>query len=194
MSNKTQSAQSPLINVELAVASQALTINEIPFLGYVNLRGVSDNTEFMAATERVLAGALPVAPNTCVNHNGNTILWYGPDEWLILTKPDQQLALVESMRAALGDTFAAVTDVSGGNTALEIRGSAARDFLAKGTPLDLHPSVFSVGQCAQTVLAQAGMTVYLIDDKPTFRIVIRRSFSDYLGAWVLDAAQEFCSA
>lgn len=191
MPNQAQSAQSPMVNVDLAIASEVLTIKEIPFLGHVNLRGAIDNTDFMAAAEKVLGGALPLESNTFFKHGDNCILWCGPDEWLILTQPDQQTVLVEAMRAAIGDTFAAVTDVSGGNTVLEISGSAAGDFIAKGTPLDLHPSVFSVGHCAQTVFAHAGMTIYLVDDEPTFRIVIRRSFSDYLATWILDAAQEF---
>jgi len=194
MSDQAQSvvsAQSPMVNVELAVSSDALTIKEIPFLGHVNLRGRTDNADFMQAAESVLGGALPTNANTCVTHGDNTVLWYGPDEWLVITAKEKQTELVDAMRAVLVDTFAAVTDISGGNTVVEVSGRAARELLAKGTPLDLHPSVFSVGQCAQTVFAHASMALYPVDEEPTFRIIIRRSFSDYLATWMVDAAQEF---
>ena len=128
----------------------------------------------------MLGGDLPVDNNTFVSIGDYTVLWYGPDEWLIITREDQQSGLVDALRSALGDIFAAVTDVSGGNTVIEVRGDGARELLVKGTPIDLHPSMFAVGQCAQTVFAHAGMAIYQYDDAPCYRLIIRRSFADYL--------------
>lgn len=187
-------AQSPMINLEfdkLDSGSKILNIRERPFQGHVNLRGRPDNEKFMRAAQTVLELDLPLEANTTVSNTKLTILWYGPDEWLILTKENKQQALLEKLRESLASTFAAVTDNSGGNTVLEVSGTAARDFLSKGTTIDLHPSVFKVGDCAQTVLAHAGMTIYQYSDAPEFGVIIRRSFSDYLGTWLLDAAREF---
>jgi sarcosine oxidase subunit gamma len=45
--------------------------------------------------------------------------------------------------------------VSGGQTTLHLHGSHVRDVLAKGCPIDFHPRVFGIGQCAQSHLGKA---------------------------------------
>lgn len=187
------SEQSPMVQIDwsaLATAPDTLSISERPFGGYVNMRGNPDNQAFMTAAQAVL-GTLPLAPNTFTAHGDNTVFWLGPDEWLIMTPQGAALDLVAELRSALGNVFAAVTDVTGGNTCVELSGSAARDLLAKGSPIDFHPSVFSTGQCAQTVMAKTAVIIMQSDDAPIFKIVVRRSFADYLGVWLLDAAREF---
>lgn len=194
MSNQSSNQQSPLVRIDLGeiqASKDVLNIREEAFLGHINLRGSSDNPEFMHAVESVLGLSLPVDFNTFVSNEALTILWYGPNEWLVLTAVGQEPDLIAQLKTALAGIFSAVTDVSGGNTVLEISGSKAKDLLVKGCPLDLHHSVFGVGQCAQTVLSKAGMTVYKTDSAPVFKIIIRRSFSDYLGTWIIDAAREF---
>ncbi len=66
-----------------------------------------------------------------------------------------------------------------------------RELLAKGCPLDLHPRVFDVGQCAQSHLAKAPILIRQLDREPAFEIVVRRSFADYLWVWLEDAAAEY---
>jgi sarcosine oxidase subunit gamma len=56
--------------------------------------------------------------------------------------------------------------------------------------LDLHPGVFAVGDCAQSGLAKANVVLALVDDKPTFMVVVRRSFSDYLYRWLAHAGSD----
>jgi len=74
---------------------------------------------------------------------------------------------------------------------LELSGDKARALLLKGCPLDLHPSVFKPGQCAQSVLGKTSVTLWQIADAPVYRMIVRRSFADYLGHWLIDAAREF---
>ena len=70
-------------------------------------------------------------------------------------------------------------------------GPNARDVLAKGCPLDLHPSVFRPGDCAQTLLAKANVTLRCVDDAPSYELTVRRSFADYAAPWLQDAALEY---
>ena len=74
---------------------------------------------------------------------------------------------------------------------LRISGENAVNLLARDCPLDLHPRVFKPGQCAQTRLAKAGMIIAPWSDGSGFEIIIRRSFADYIGLWLLDAREEF---
>jgi sarcosine oxidase subunit gamma len=58
--------------------------------------------------------------------------------------------------------------------------------LAHGCALDLHPSVFPPGRCAQTLLARAQVILYRTEEQ-TFRLLVRASYADYLRAWLRDA-------
>lgn len=189
----SEHAQSPMLEIDfglLQTQAAVLQLQEQPFLGHVNLRGNPDNAELMSAVSSVL-GELPIAANTVTTHGAYSILWLGPDEWLIITPQDGASPLVAELRIAIGENFAAVTDVTGGNTLIELSGSAASDLLAKGSPLDFHPSAFGLGQCAQTIMAKTAVTIYPTNGESGYRLVVRRSFADYLGVWLLDAAREF---
>ena len=169
----------------------AVVISERPFLGHLNLRGDPGDVDFTGAAAGVLGFALPTEPNTTVGEGGLLALWLGPDEWLVVTPPDVQTALAQSLDTALDGMHASVTDVTGGQTVITLSGPRARDVLAKGCPLDLHPSVFGPGACAQTLLAKANVTLRCVDHSPSYELIVRRSFADYAALWLQDAALEY---
>ena len=164
---------------------------ERPFLGHVNLRGDPSEKRFLKAVEGAIGVALPLEPNTVAEGREISALWLGPDEWLLLTPPDRQRDVVPALKAALGDTFAAVNDLSGGQTVVHIQGTHARDVLSKGCPLDLHHRVFGPGQCAQSHISKTMALIRQIDDTPTYDVIVRRSFADYLARWLEEAAREY---
>jgi len=184
--------QSPLVQINLGDAKgQAPTIREVPFLGFLNFRGKANNTGIQAATLNLLGCELPVEANTMIESGDNRIYWLGPDEWLIVTPTGQQAKLADDLRAALKGVFSSVVDNSSGLTMLEISGGNAASLLASDCPFDLHPRVFKPGQCAQTRLAKAGMTIAPMREGSGFEVIIRRSFADYIGLWLQDAAVAF---
>ncbi len=186
--------ESPLIQVNFSqesLAKSKLSIHEMAFRGLVNLRGSLDNPDFVKAVEGVLNTSLKMENNCFVETAEFTILWFGPNEWMIVTEPGKETALVAALRASLAETFSAVTDVSGGNTIIEISGSCARDLLACGSMIDFHESEFSQGQCVQTLFAKTNVAIYQHAQQDVFRMIVRRSFSDYLGVWLADAASGF---
>ena len=169
----------------------AVVISERPFLGHLNLRGDPGDGGFTSAAAGVLGFALPTEPNTTVGEGGLLALWLGPDEWLVVTPPDAQTRLADSLETALQGVHASVTDVTGGQTVITLSGARAREVLAKGCPLDLHPAVFKPGDCAQTLLAKANVTMRCVDDSPSFELIVRRSFAEYAALWLHDAALEY---
>ena len=188
------SLQSPMINVGLdsiAVDLTQLSVQDIPFLTHVNIRGDSDNIAFISGVESVTGMQPPTDANTFVKQGERVLCWTGPDEWLLIAEQGVGDALVTDLRKALIGQFHAVTEVTGGNAVLEVGGPLARELLAKASTLDFHPSVFKVGDCAQSTFAHAGMMIYQLDDLPTYRLVVRRSFSDYIGAFIHDACREY---
>lgn len=158
--------------------------------GYLNLRGQPEQAAFIKAVRSVIGIDPPVVPNTVVEANEVDIVWLAPNEWLLITAPDTQGDLASALRAAFGNLFAAVTDVSSGYTTLEIGGPEARSLLARGCTLDLHPRVFGPGQAAQTLLAKASVAIVQINASPIFHVIVRRSLAEYLWRWLDDAARD----
>ena len=161
-----------------------------PNFGHINLRGDPGIAEFVSAAESVPGQELPVTPNTMSNGK-NRIFWLGPNEWLVITPLADSLELMARLRKSFTGQHACVTDVSGGQIAMQLSGSRVRDVLAKGCTLDFHPDSFKAGSCAQSGIAKANMLIGLVDDEATFEIVMRRSYVEYFALWLRHAAREY---
>ncbi len=183
--------ESPMVQVDFAEDQQKtdrLFIREQAFLGHINLRGRRDDVEFTQAVESVLGFALPFDANRCVSRGGLCVIWLGPDEWLLITTNAKRQALLDNLQSTLVNSFSSVCDISSAQTVIEIGGQYARDLIASDCPLDIHPTIFADGCCAQTRLAKAVVTLYKTSDSAAYRIIVRRSFSDYLARWLLQVA------
>ena len=189
--------ESPLARFNLVArathspGSAGVIARERPFLGHLNLRGNAQDPRFVGAVSDVLGDGLPIIANTVTDVQGSTMYWLGPDEWLIVTPGERRAAIESDLRKALASVRVAVTDVSGGQTVLQLHGSRVRDVLAKGCSIDLHPRAFSIGRCAQSHLAKAPVLIGQIENQPYFEIIVRRSFADYLWSWLATAAAEY---
>ncbi len=197
MSTDTAGRISPLDHFRKTNAASApgggvgVVISERPFLGHLNLRGDSSDGAFASGVERALGLALPVEPNTVSEGDGKQALWLGPDEWLIVTPPDEQGPASERLCDALDGVHSSVTDISGGQTLVNLSGENAREVLAKGCSLDLHPRAFGEGRCAQTLVSGANVILRWAGPEPSFDLIVRRSFADHLARWLHDAALEY---
>jgi sarcosine oxidase subunit gamma len=187
--------ESPLvahINAGLPVrhAVPGIAMQELAFLGHVNLRCDAGDAALAAALEGVLGCALPRSPNSLTAGPGPLkVLWLGPDEFLVMTPVGREAPVAQALRRAAGeDAYAAVVELGCGQTVIELAGPRAREILAKGCPLDLHPRVFGPGCCAQSRLARSLVTIAQIDAGPRFELIVRRSFADYLWQWLVDAS------
>ncbi|MER6252979.1 sarcosine oxidase subunit gamma family protein [Streptomyces sp. NPDC001584] len=188
--------RSPLLHAtdRLAAATRtsggAVRLAELPFLAQVNVR-LDAKGAAADAVGLALGLHLPLEPNTVVRVGELTAVWLGPDEWLVVGPAGSQRDLESRIRAASDDEPVAVTDVSAQRTTLLVTGPRARDLLAHGCPLDLHPRVFGAGCCAQTTLARTQIVLVARDEpKAGFWVLVRSSFAGYLTDWLLDAAAE----
>ena len=158
-------------------------------LGALNLRGSGE--AFLAAASRALGTSLPAEPNTTVNRGDLLALWLGPDEWLLRMPADQVEARASALRAALDDRRVAVVDVSDRAATLRLSGVQAREVLAQGCPLDLHPRAFRPGACAQSRFRKAAILINQVDDIPTYDLQTPRSYVEYLWDILIEASREF---
>ncbi|MFE7447194.1 sarcosine oxidase subunit gamma [Streptomyces chartreusis] len=189
--------RSPLSQVtdRLAAATRtsggAIRLAELPFLTQVNVRLDAKGAAF-EAVGLALDLQLPLQPNTIVRTGELTVLWLGPDEWLLIGPPGGEGELESRIREAAGDEPVSVIDVSAQRTTLLVTGPRARDLLAHGCPLDLHPRSFGSGRCAQTTLGRTQVVLVARDEpRAGFWVLVRSSFAGYLADWLLDAATEY---
>ena len=182
----------------LGALPDGVQITPRPFVAMTNLR-VDPTRPTAAAVAEYLGVALPTTPSTYVENETVTAIWLGPDEWLITspvrTPEELETGLREAVSAGGAEFDGTVVDVSAQRTTVALRGEHARDLLAGGCSLDLHPRVFGRGAAAQTLLGQAGIVLTALDDTGThYQIVVRSSFASYLTSWLLDAATEYRTA
>lgn len=146
--------------------------------------------EAMAPLSRALGVKLPEKPKTSAHSKaartaGRMALWIGPDEWLVI---DPNGADLMALCAKVKKLHSAV-DVSHRNTAILVSGKAAQSVISAGCPQNLSHDVFPVGACSRTILGKAEI-VLLRQDAQTFRVECWRSFSDYVFAFLGDAARD----
>ena len=172
----------------LAVGSREgiVTLRELPLLAQVSLRVADEATQ--RACGVALGVPLPVV-GTANSDGGRSVLWLGPDEWLIVGIAGSDAQLLAALHSVTADAHASAVVVSSSRTVLELAGPGARDVLDGGCRLDLHPRSFGPGSCAATNVAQAA--VFLHQTAPeTYRLFVRSSYAWYLAAWLLDGMCE----
>lgn len=174
-----------------ASGSGQIVIREIPFVAQVDFRADPGDKRVADGVRKALGFSLPTEPNTAGSAGGRSALWLGPDEWLIVGGEGEESLLNRVLNTALGDNFGAVVDVSGNRTVIELSGPAAREVLAHGCPIDLHPRSFGPGRCAQSLLAKAQVIIHQVNTAPTFHLYVRTSFAGYAAEWLLDAMTEY---
>jgi sarcosine oxidase subunit gamma len=188
--------QSALAHLGLVARAQpgrgeaAVAMAERPPLSIVDLRIRGAETAALAAVEVTLGFALPLEANRAAGTEDAAAFWLGPDEWWVVVSAEVP-AVDDRLAEALAGHSAAVTDLSESRACIRVSGPSARDLLAKGCPLDLHPRGFSPGRCAQSHLAKAQVVLHQVSDEPAFDLYVLRSFADYLWAWLEDAAREY---
>jgi heterotetrameric sarcosine oxidase gamma subunit len=133
---------------------------------------------------------LDPAPGRASAIPAGTALGLAPGAWMIVAADQGDGALCQSLSERLQDV-AAVIDQSHGRTVLRLTGGRARDVLAKGCRLDPHPRVLQSGMCAQTAIAQVGVLLHQIDDRPTYDLYVFAGYARDFLDWLTASAAEF---
>jgi len=170
----------------------ALRLAERPFVGKFILRADPD------ASVQPLRGALglglPFDALTSSTSGTTSFLWMGPDEWMLVTAPEEAEARASEARSALAGIHHQLVDVSDYYTIIEIAGARARESLMKLTTLDLHPRSFRPGMVTGSVFGKANAMLWLpleTGAEDLFSLFIRWSMADYLWCAVADAGREW---
>lgn len=165
-----------------------MTADRSRFPAQLDLRVDPSDAALLGRVAGTLGFGLPLEPNTIAgDSDGVHALWLGPDEWLVVGAAGTEGELEARLRAAVGEAFGAVVDVSANRVAIALAGRDAREVLEGGCPIDLDPPAFGPGRCAQTLLARANVLLHQVSDEPGYRLYVRPSFAGYVEAWLADA-------
>lgn len=164
------------------VSARDVTLAILPPAERISLRAPAAS---VAALSKALGVKLPQAPKSSASKAGRTALWLGPDEWLVIDEagkdPLVDCAGVKALHSAVG--------ISHRNVGIAISGQAAAATVNSGCPQDLSLAAFPAGACSRTVLGKAEIVLSRTAENE-FRVECWRSFSDYVFAFLSDAARD----
>jgi sarcosine oxidase subunit gamma len=115
-------------------------------------------------------------PNTATKWHDKDVLWLGPDEWLVVGESGTEGSIERELDGVMADHHHSVVDVSANRAVFEL--TDGLDLLPSGCSLDLDPSRWRPGSCAQTLFGGAQVILHQLDERTT-RVFVRPSFADY---------------
>ena len=159
----------------------------LPVRGMIMLRGSLNRNEFAGAVTKAFGTAVPKS-GRIVRNMDRELAWMSPDELLGFLPIDGLTDTVAALDDSLAGQRCLVADVSSLRSEFEIEG-AVRDILAKGTPADMSPEAFSVGQFRRSRIGQLQAAFWLTGDSSA-RVICRRSESEHMQDWLTAASSE----
>ena len=121
---------------------------------------------------------------------GITYLPMAPNQWLGVADKKKSPAFGEELAKTIAG-IGHVSEQSASRIRIRISGENARDLMARGCRLDLHPSQAGAGFTAQTVMAQVGVTIYQKSNKPEYDLYVYSGFARSFWHWLTHTAEQF---
>tara|TARA_X000001036_G_scaffold308966_1_gene287664 strand:- start:412 stop:999 length:588 start_codon:yes stop_codon:yes gene_type:complete len=115
------------------------------------------------------------------------ILWFGPKNWLLISKNKDHLKTINSL---FKESDFAITDLSNSRSIIEIEGKNSLEVLKKGCPFNFDE--LKKNNCVNSVFNGITITIDMIDEEPCkIRLFALRSFGESLYHSITDACIEF---
>ena len=126
-------------------------------------------------------------PLNVVNNEDTRILWYGPQNWLLVST--KKVLLKDILEKFIESDFA-VTDLSHSRAIFEIEGQNAKEVLKKGCPFNFN--ILEKNNSINSTYNGIAFTLDMLDNNPNkFRVFALRSFGESFYHSITDAALEY---
>lgn len=163
-------------------------IREIELIQVMAMRGCW--TETGKAAKKLFGIEPPSTPKAVVG-KGATLIWSGPDQFIVLARKSQGAEQQAKLRKALSGN-ASLSDQSDGRCLIRISGARARDALAKLSSLDLHGAAFVAGTAATTSIDHTSVNLWRgADEAPVYYLLVFSSFADSIWHTIVDSSLEY---
>ena len=161
---------------------------EIAFAQKINIRGDSNNKEFMSLYGKILQAVLPIIPNTYTKIEKIKILWLGPNEWLIVDESQYNTDLISKLEN-INNEESNITDVSENRTIIRIQGKKLFTLLSKFLVLDLDKILINNSSVAQTLFVKVPIILVRNDNNKEdieIDLYTNRSHANYVYNLLID--------
>ena len=169
-----------------------VSIEESDLVGKINLRGKSNDKEFMKNVGSVLDLVLPIEPNVKVTNNNVSIIWLSPNEWLIETPIVETQKILTLLKSSLNPQKTAITDVSFNRTVLRLEGDHVFTLLSKYLVINLEEVLKNNHSVAQTIFIKIPILLIRNNDGneiTSIDIHLNRSHAKYVYELLIDGCK-----
>ena len=180
---------------DVKIEKNGISIQELPFVEKINLRGDTKDRDFMSNAGAVLDILIPTEPNTKIQNKDLQVIWLSPNEWLLsFLNESNFFRILEELNNKLNPEKTSITDISENKTVLRIEGNHTTELLRKFIVLDIANALNSNLKVAQTIFVKIPVLIirnHLDKDKQSFDIHVNRSHTTYLRDLLLDGCNQF---
>ena len=180
---------------DVKIEKNGISIQELPFVEKINLRGDTKDRDFMSNAGAVLDILIPTEPNTKIQNKNLQVIWLSPNEWLLRFLNDNHfLRILEELNNKLNPEKTSITDISENKTVIRIEGNHTTELLRKFIVLDIDNALNSNLRVAQTIFVKIPVLIirnHHDQEKQSFDIHVNRSHSNYLRELLLDGCTQF---
>ena len=167
-------------------------IEELSLSGKINIRGKSSDKEFMKNIGSALNLVLPIEPNVRIFNNNISIMWLGPNEWLVITPENEKDGIISLLKSNLNPQKTAITDVSFNRTILRLEGEKVFTLLSKFLVANLEKILKTNFSVAQTIFIKIPVLFVRnnTDEEPTsLDLHLNRSHTKYVYELLVDGSK-----
>lgn len=157
---------------------------EVPHFSLVQVAPWRGGEDALAERLRHSGWELPMLGKAWFGAAGRTAIAVRPQRWLLLEETPHAKAVETAstaLLAAVGDVGAAV-DISAARHLWRFSGTDARERLAAGCRLDLHPAAFPPGRAAATLIAQVNTILVALPE--SWMMLAPTSTAVHFGEWL----------
>ena len=180
---------------DVKIEKNGISIQELPFVEKINLRGDTKDRDFMSNAGAVLDILIPTEPNTKIQNKDLQVIWLSPNEWLLsFLNESHFFRILEELNNKLNPEKTSITDISENKTVIRIEGNHTKELLRKFIVLDIDNALNSNLRVAQTIFVKIPILVIrnnLDQNQQSFDIHVNRSHAEYLTNLLLDGCNQF---
>jgi sarcosine oxidase subunit gamma len=162
-----------------------VTLTPSPEMTRLVFRG---GVQAQAACDRGLGFDLPRTALQATQRDGKSVLWQGPDEWLIILPQSNRIERIRTLQESLEGLSHSLVEVSHRNVGMVLTGKDVEKLLNAGCPLDLSLAAFPVGMTSRTIFGKADITLWRLAVEK-FHVEVWRSFAPYLIGLLRESAR-----
>ena len=170
-----------------------IDFKELSNVPKINLRGQSNDKNFMISVSKILNTLLPTEPNISIINDDTKVMWLSPNEWLVqILKKNKFKEIFTNLQSTLNPENTAVTDLTENRTILNISGHNLYTLLAKFMVIDLDQNLRKETAVVQSLFIKVPVLIvrnHKDNEKPNIDIHTNRSHTNYVFNLLVDGTR-----